>query len=296
MICYALGHFLKLFYFLIFFSFQFPALAGQNDIFLKELHLNKSMLGGETSSHLVFKSKFGTESLADRLVSTYDNADVHSDSGDDFSESPVNPYHRFGPAPFFRKANLDADIPNISARESIFELGYKAISTKNYSTFWLDGLYHGDLDCSFSICKSSYELEWSAGAKFEFSKFSITGLYKNKKSNDLGFNKFKSGVLRPNASINTFERGGYQVLGKYVVNQDTRFNFSLGDVSAEYDADKNLDVYRSNYQKSLWTVGVHHDVNSWLKIVAEYNRAQYGVRHANEGKEDSISVGGMLRW
>ena len=171
-----------------------------------------------------------------------------------------------------------------------------SISTKNNSTFWFDGLYQGDLDCSLSLCKGSYELKWSAGARFEFTKFSITGLYKNKKSNDIGFNKFKSGVLRPNASINIIERGGYQVLGNYELNQDTRFNFSLGDVSTEYNSEESLEVYRSNYQKSLWTVGVHHDVNSWLKIVAEYNRAQYGVSHTNEGKEDSISVGGMLRW
>ena len=178
----------------------------------------------------------------------------------------------------------------------LFELGYKAVTTSKNSIFWLDGLYTGDLDCSVAFCKNSHDFNWSAGARFDFTKLSITGLYKNKKKNDVSFSKFKAGVIKPDASFEDIQRGGYQLLGKYEVNQDTRLNFTLGDVPVEYDSSDSFEVYRSNYQKSLWTVGVHHDVNSWLKIVAEYNRAQYGINNSNDGKEDSISVGGVLSW
>ena len=194
------------------------------------------------------------------------------------------------------QSNFDLGLSRDWAKEPLFELGYKAITTSRNSTFWLDGLYKGDLDCSVAFCKNSHDLDWSAGARFDFTRFSITGMYKNKKKNDVSFNKFKAGVIKPDASFEDIQRGGYQLLGKYEVTRDTRLNFTLGDVPVEYDSNDNFEVYRSNYQKSLWTVGVHHDVNSWLKIVAEYNRAQYGINNSNDGKEDSISVGGVLKW
>ena len=194
------------------------------------------------------------------------------------------------------KTNFNSGFSNESTKESLFELGYKAITSRNNSTFWLDGLYQGDLDCSVAFCKNSHDFEWSAGARFDFTKLSITGRYLNKKKNGLSFNKFQSGVLKPDASFEEIQKGGYQLLGKYELNQDTRLNFTLGNVPAEYDSTESFEVYRSNYQKSLWTVEVHHDVNSWLKIVAEYNRAQYGINNSNDGKRDSISVGGVLKW
>ena len=248
-----------------------------------------SLLGNE--SHLLFTTNFNVDLIRTKirvLETAVLEIDSLRDKSDKISLTTGNS--------FLNKTHFDLGFSTDSAKESLFELGYKAITSRNNSTFWLDGFYRGDLDCSVAFCKNSHDFDWSAGARFDFTKFSITGRYRNKKKSDFTFNKFQSGVLKPDASFEDMRRGGYQLLGKYEVNQDTRLNFTLGDVPVEYDSTESFEVYRSNYQKSLWTVGVHHDVNSWLKIVAEYNRAQYGINNSNDGKEDSISVGGVLKW
>ena len=271
--------------------------GGANDYTSNDLYNFKAVFGFDSSSsQFLVKSKFRTETIGDEFFTPIK---THGQSSVGFlpdGNSLKDTFYRFDFDYYNSKLDNKHDFSPISANESLVELGYKAISTNNNSTFWLGGLYQGDLDCTVVICKSSHEFDWSAGAKFDFTKFSLIGLYKNKKKNDIGFQKFKSGVLKPDASLASIQRGGYQFLGKYEFNQDTILNFSLGDVPIEYSGTDNSEVYRSNYQKSLWTVGVHHDVNSWLKIVAEYNRAQFGINNSSSGKEDSISVGGMLRW
>ena len=44
-------------------------------------------------------------------------------------------------------------------------------------------------------------------------------------------------------------------------------------------------------ERELWTVGVYHDVNSWLKVVAEYSNFDAGA-----GETDTFSLGGFLLW
>ena len=53
------------------------------------------------------------------------------------------------------KSSFDLGSSRDWAKESLFELGYKAVTTSKNSTFWLDGLYTGDLDCSVAFCKNS---------------------------------------------------------------------------------------------------------------------------------------------
>jgi len=282
---------LRIIYFAIIFFSQILTQANSSDIIVDDSLVFRDSIALGDESHFVFTTNFNADLIIDKLEAS-DMSGLKIDSlgrnSDRISLTVGNP--------LLNKTNLNSGFSNEAAKESLFELGYKAITSRNNSTFWLDGLYQGDLDCSIAFCKNSHDFEWSAGARFDFTKLSITGRYLNKKKNDFSFNKFQSGVLKPDASFEDIQRGGYQLLGKYELNQDTRLNFTLGNVPVEYDSADSFEVYRSNYQKSLWTVGVHHDVNSWLKIVAEYNRAQYGINNSNDGKEDSISVGGVLKW
>ena len=48
------------------------------------------------------------------------------------------------------------------------------------------------------------------------------------------------------------------------------------------------DIERSN---ELTTIGVYHDVNSWLKVVAEYND-----QSGQFGKISNVAVGGFIFW
>ena len=282
---------MKIIYFAIIFFSQIFTQANCSDIFLDDSLVFRDTLALGDESHFVFTTNFNVDLIIDKLEAS-DMSGLKIDSFERYSDRNSLTAGN----PLLNKTNLNSRFSNEAAKESLFELGYKAITSRNNSTFWLDGLYQGDLDCSVAFCKNSHDFAWSAGARFDFTKLSITGRYLNKKKNGLSFNKFQSGVLKPDASFEDIQRGGYQLLGKYELNQDTRLNFTLGNVPVEYDSTDSFEVYRSNYQKSLWTVGVHHDVNSWLKIVAEYNRAQYGINNSNDGKEDSISVGGVLKW
>lgn len=288
---FILGQLLKIIYFVIIFFIQFFAQTNSAGTFADESFVFNDTNGLNSGPHLLFTTNFNVDLIRDKIkASAISGLEINSLSDERDKIKLINDNL------LINITNFDQGFFNESAKESLFELGYKAITSRNNSTFWLDGFYQGDLDCSVAFCKNSHDFDWSAGARFDFTKLSITGRYRNKKKNVFSFNKFQSGVLKRDASFEEIHRGGYQLLGKYEVNQDTRLNFTLGDVPTEYDSNESFEIYRSNYQKSLWTVGVHHDVNSWLKIVAEYNRAQYGINNTNDGKEDSISVGGVLKW
>ena len=47
-------------------------------------------------------------------------------------------------------------------------------------------------------------------------------------------------------------------------------------------------------QGDLWTLGVYHDVNSWLKVVAEYGN--YSNDTLGQDDVDTFSIGGFLLW
>ena len=56
-------------------------------------------------------------------------------------------------------------------------------------------------------------------------------------------------------------------------------------------------------EHEMWTIGVYHDVNSWLKVVAEYNdmemtcNSALGAKCGIATKEaDGFSVGGFIFW
>ena len=63
------------------------------------------------------------------------------------------------------------------------------------------------------------------------------------------------------------------------------------------DAGDTALVGAQNVKRSLWTVGVYHDVSSWLKLVAEFNHGELRVGGAETHPQaDTFSVGGFLFW
>jgi hypothetical protein len=78
---------------------------------------------------------------------------------------------------------------------------------------------------------------------------------------------------------------GYYLQGMYNWNGSTSLGLSYGESMQDADAAGNTSTAHQ-----LTTIGVYHDVNSWLKVVAEYN-AQNG--HL---KQDTVSVGGFIFW
>jgi len=48
---------------------------------------------------------------------------------------------------------------------------------------------------------------------------------------------------------------------------------------------------------SMLTVGVYHDINSWLKVIAEYSHLENDFGNTrNDPEADTFSVGSFLFW
>jgi hypothetical protein len=81
------------------------------------------------------------------------------------------------------------------------------------------------------------------------------------------------------------DNDGYYVQAMYNLNGATNVGVSYGE--SNQDADAAGNIVNSN---ELTTLGVYHDVNSWLKVVAEYNM-QSGFQN-----NDALSLGGFIFW
>ena len=94
-------------------------------------------------------------------------------------------------------------------------------------------------------------------------------------------------------SCDEADADGYYVQGTYTMNGKTKIGISYG----ESNQDRN-DVgvvapvtNAAEISNELVTLGVYHDVNSWLKLVAEYND-----QSGQFGKISNMSVGGFIFW
>jgi len=86
------------------------------------------------------------------------------------------------------------------------------------------------------------------------------------------------------ANCTEADNDGYYIQGMYSWNGATSVGLSYGE--------SNQDASGGNVASSseLTTMGLYHDVNSWLKVVAEYN-IQSGIQ-----KNDALSLGGFIFW
>jgi len=84
---------------------------------------------------------------------------------------------------------------------------------------------------------------------------------------------------------------GFYVQGAYTFNGKTKVGVTYGESNAELN---QLDV---DLENQAWTVGVYHDVNSWLKLVAEYTDQESNFLGTGGSHEaQTFSVGGFILW
>ena len=88
---------------------------------------------------------------------------------------------------------------------------------------------------------------------------------------------------------------GYYIQGTYTFNGKTKVGISYGESNQDnvtlvgaVNNTGDSDIERSN---ELTTIGIYHDVNSWLKVVAEYNDQQ-----GQFGEITNLSLGGFIFW
>jgi len=88
---------------------------------------------------------------------------------------------------------------------------------------------------------------------------------------------------------------GYYVQATYNVSPATKIGVSYGETNQDnislVGAVNNAGDTAIERSNELTTIGVYHDVNSWLKVVAEYNdqKSQFG-------NTSGLSLGGFIFW
>jgi hypothetical protein len=133
---------------------------------------------------------------------------------------------------------------------------------------------------------------WNIGASVTASGFNVTGsFYDGEALGPLLFNRGGGlGFGCSASSCNEADNDGFYVQTSYTFNGTTKIGGGYGESTQDGDPMHNIiDV-----QSELWTVGVYHDVNSWLKVIAEYGNYESTLLDYKD--VDIFSIGGFLLW
>jgi len=132
---------------------------------------------------------------------------------------------------------------------------------------------------------------WNVGTDIKFGGFNVVGNYYDGEA--LGSLLFALGggdAWSCNLTdCDEADNQGYYVQGSYTFNGKTKVGISYGESSQDSNA-----AGAPHVDNGLWTVGVYHDVNSWLKVVAEYN--EHNSDFLGVQSVESFSVGAFILW
>jgi hypothetical protein len=131
---------------------------------------------------------------------------------------------------------------------------------------------------------------WNVGATVSASGFSMTGSYYDGEA--LGTLLFNSGgglgFGCDDSTCREADNDGFYVQASYTFNGTTKIGGGYGE------SRQDADAINGKLESDLWTVGVYHDVNSWLKVIAEYGN--YSSDLLAHDDVDTFSIGGFLLW
>jgi hypothetical protein len=188
------------------------------------------------------------------------------------------------------------------------ELKYTSAFGSGSLEMWLDGMWQ---DIESSKVGSDNDVTVAAvgaGADVKFAGFNVVGYYYT--GSGLGRSLQFMGGTRCDSTGNACQEvnnEGYYVQGSYMVNGKTKIATSYGQSSEDgfravgvglnnraLDATRDVDM-------DMWTVGVYHDMNSWMKMIAEYSSLEndYGSLGTSAGAKteaDVFSLGAFLFW
>ena len=174
---------------------------------------------------------------------------------------------------------------------------------------WIDGLWQEiNSTCSGASvtltvsgtavnCGDLTANAWGTGAKLGAGNFEFVGYYHDNEG--LGMTmQFNALAVAVDSSGNIIERKGegWYAQGTYTFGGKTKLGIAYGEGFLE-DAGDTALAGAGHIKRSLWTVGVYHDVSSWLRLVAEFNHGEVRRGGAETHPEaDTFSVGGFLFW
>ena len=131
---------------------------------------------------------------------------------------------------------------------------------------------------------------WNVGASVAAQGFSMTGQYYDGEA--LGVILFSSGggfgFNCDAMGCSEADNDGFYVQAAYTFNGTTKIGGGYGESS------QSANSMNPGWESDLWTVGVYHDVTSWLKVVAEYGNYSHDILGHDD--VDTFSIGGFLLW
>ena len=195
--------------------------------------------------------------------------------------------------PIGQSAAYKTDTPQLQA-EATYSTKFQGGSVN----FWAGFLWQTEKNIALSSKIDS--VGYNGGVDVSFGGFNVVGSYYGGKAlgtllfNAGGGNGFLCGTI----SCKEADNSGYYVQGSYTFMGKTKLGVSYG--ASKQDAFSATElaaigaVGGGHVKNSMLTVGVYHDVTSWLKVIAEYNiyRSQQQLGH----RADGFSVGGFLLW
>jgi hypothetical protein len=192
------------------------------------------------------------------------------------------------------------------------ELSYSNIYNGFSTKLWLDGTWQ-DVESSCTgvsgavspagvgvKCGKMTSQAWGVGGKLGYMGFEVVGYYHDNQGLGLTSQFNSNGVYFDQAgNIHARDGDGYYVQGMYTFTGKTKVGVSYGEGNLDSvgATDSAANGLNGAVERSLWTVGVYHDVSSWLRVVAEYNHGRFKTGNPGVTPEaDTFSVGGFLFW
>lgn len=184
------------------------------------------------------------------------------------------------------------------------EISYTATMGGGSLQLWADGLWQDIENSALGANDDVSVVGWGVGAEGKMAGFGLTGYYYS--GEGLGRSLQFVGGTRCNVTgtvCQENEADGYYVQGTYTFAGKTKVGVSYGE-STEDGFDVNTPAGLAatrDVDLSMWTVGVYHDVNSWLRLIAEYSNAQNEFGAATgllggETESNTFSVGSFFFW
>lgn len=195
------------------------------------------------------------------------------------------------------------------------EISYSTTFNGGSFKAWVDGLWQ-DIDSTCTgiasvsgvngglpvtaKCGSLNSQAWGVGTKVGWQGFEFVGYYHDNEGLGLTaqFNQHAMWV-DAQGDIREREGDGYYVQGSYTFAGKTKVGVSYGEGNLDSIDSTGVagDGVGSHLERSLWTVGVYHDVSSWLRLIAEYNHGELDTNSGGHKPEaDTFSVGSFLFW
>jgi hypothetical protein len=184
------------------------------------------------------------------------------------------------------------------------ELSYTTTFDNGSFQIWIDGLWQ---DIESSLTGSSQDVTVSgfgSGADFKLGGWNVLGYYYT--GQGLGRSLQFVGGTRCESTGNFCQEAdaeGYYVQGSYTFSGKTKVAGSYGESTEDgfsaiasgggLGATPDADL-------SMWTVGVYHDVISWMRLIAEDSNAENefeggGLPDATS-ESDTFSLGTFFFW